>query len=125
VLNIFQASCPVKYEGMTKKKNWITQVMKVSSKHKRSLYTFTKYSNDPKPHYIKYCKIIKRHSVPKCWHLNYRRWEITQQKAYDSIFPVPTANLFCVHCVHESLIVIILIFSKTIYNSAGQLAQSV
>jgi hypothetical protein len=36
--------------------------MKISCKHKRSLYTFTKSSNDPKTkaHYIKYCRILKK-----------------------------------------------------------------
>ena len=40
---------------------WITQGIKISDKHKRSLYTATKNSNDPKEkgYYIKYCKILR------------------------------------------------------------------
>jgi hypothetical protein len=58
-LNVFHASCPFKYKRMMKKNNWLTQVIKVSCKHKRSLYTFTKNRNDPKAHYIENCKIIR------------------------------------------------------------------
>jgi hypothetical protein len=60
-LNIFEASFPVNYRRTNKEKNdWITQGIKISCKHKRSLYTFTKNSNDPKAkaHYIKYCRIL-------------------------------------------------------------------
>ena len=62
LLNIFQASFPVKYESMKDKSNWITQGIKVTCKHKRSLYAFTKNSNDTKAkvHYIKYCKILRK-----------------------------------------------------------------
>ena len=42
VLNIFQASFPVKYQSMKDKNDWITQRIKISSKHKRSQYAFTK-----------------------------------------------------------------------------------
>jgi hypothetical protein len=61
-LNIFQASFSVKYESMKAKNYWITQGIKVSYKHKRSLYDFTKNGNDPKArvYYIKYCKIIRK-----------------------------------------------------------------
>ena len=47
---------------MKDKNDWITQVIKISCKHKRSLYAFTKNSNYPKakPHYIKYCKILRK-----------------------------------------------------------------
>jgi hypothetical protein len=31
----------------------------MSSKHKTSLYAFTKNSNDPNAHYIKYCEILR------------------------------------------------------------------
>ena len=46
-LNIFQASFPVKYQSMKDKNDWITQAIKISSKHKRSKYAFTKNSKDP------------------------------------------------------------------------------
>ena len=62
-LNIFQASFPVKYKSTNNVKNdWITQGIKISCKHKRSLYTFTKKNNDPKykAHYITYCRILKK-----------------------------------------------------------------
>jgi len=44
---------------MKDKNDWITQAIKISCKHKRSLYAFTKNSNYPKAkaHYIKYCRI--------------------------------------------------------------------
>jgi ribosomal protein L33 len=62
-LNIFEASFPVNYRRTNKgKKDWITQGIKISCKHKRSLYTFTTNSNDPKAkaHYTKYCQILKK-----------------------------------------------------------------
>jgi ribosomal protein L33 len=62
-LNIFEGSFPVNYRRTYKEKNdWITQGIKISCKHKRSLYTFTKNSKDPKAkaHYIKYCQILKK-----------------------------------------------------------------
>ncbi|GFG29816.1 hypothetical protein Cfor_00242 [Coptotermes formosanus] len=45
-----------------KKNDQITQGIKISCKHKRSLYTFTKNSSDPKAkaHYINYCRILKK-----------------------------------------------------------------
>jgi hypothetical protein len=61
-LNILEASFPVNYRRTYKEKNdWITQGIKISCKHKRSLYT-TKNSNNPKAkaHYIKYCRILKK-----------------------------------------------------------------
>ena len=61
-LNIFQANFSVKYKSMKDKNDWITQEIKISCKHKRSLYTFTKNSNDPKvkAHYIKYCTVPRK-----------------------------------------------------------------
>jgi hypothetical protein len=62
-LNIFEASFPVKHKSTNNKKNdEITQGIKISCKHKRSLYTFTKNSNDPKAkaHYVNYCRILKK-----------------------------------------------------------------
>ena len=47
-LNIFKASFLVQYKSMKDKNAWITQGIKISGKHKRSLYTVTKNSNDPK-----------------------------------------------------------------------------
>ena len=49
-LRIFQSSCLFEYKSMTEKNCWITQGIKVSCKHKRSLYTFTKNCSDPKGH---------------------------------------------------------------------------
>jgi hypothetical protein len=52
-LNIFESSFPVNYRRTYKEKNdWITQGIKISCKDKRSLYTFTKNSNDPKQRHI-------------------------------------------------------------------------
>jgi len=47
---------------MKDKNEWITQGIKISCKHKRSLHAFPKNSNDPKTkmHYIKYCKILRK-----------------------------------------------------------------
>jgi hypothetical protein len=47
---------------MIDKNNWITQGIKISCKHKGSLYAFTKNSNDPKVKapYIKYCDILRK-----------------------------------------------------------------
>jgi ribosomal protein L33 len=62
-LNIFEASFSVKYKSTNNKKNcWITQGIKISCTHKRSLYTFTKNSNGPKAkvHYVNYCRILKK-----------------------------------------------------------------
>jgi hypothetical protein len=62
-LNIFEASFPVKYESTNNKKNdWIMQGIKISCKHKRSLYTFTKNSSDQKAkaHYVNHCRILKK-----------------------------------------------------------------
>ena len=52
---IFQSSFPVKYKSMKDKNDWNTQGIKISCKHKSSLYAFTKNSNDTKvkAHYIK------------------------------------------------------------------------
>jgi len=60
-LNVFQANFSVKYESL-KDNYWIKQGIRVSDTQKRSLYAFTKNSNDPKatvPH-IKYCKILRK-----------------------------------------------------------------
>jgi len=44
------------------KNNWFTQGIKISCKHKRSPYAFTKNSNDPKVTVpcIKYCDILRK-----------------------------------------------------------------
>ena len=61
-LNIFQASFTVKYRSMKDMNDWITRGIKISCKHQRSLYAFTKNSNDSKAkvNYIKHCKIIRK-----------------------------------------------------------------
>ena len=61
-LNIFLASFPVKYTRMKDKNIWITQGIKINCKHKRSLNSFNKNSNDPKAnaYYIKYCEILRK-----------------------------------------------------------------
>jgi hypothetical protein len=51
-LNIFLASVPVKYKSMKDKNDWITQGIKISCKHKRSLFALTKNSHDPKANCI-------------------------------------------------------------------------
>ena len=60
-LNIFQANIPVKYKSMKDNNYWITQGTKIYCKHKRSLYAFTKNSNDPKAkvHYTKHCTVLR------------------------------------------------------------------
>jgi hypothetical protein len=71
-LNIFEASFQVKYKSTNNKKNdWIMQGVKISCKHKTSLYIFTKNSNDPKAkaHYINYCRVLKKVlRIPKKQH---------------------------------------------------------
>jgi len=48
-LNISEVSFLVKYKNTNQKQNnWITQGIKISCKHNRSLYTVTKKNNDPK-----------------------------------------------------------------------------
>jgi hypothetical protein len=43
-----------------KKKERITQGIKLSWMHKRSLYAFNKNSNEPKANGIKYCRILRK-----------------------------------------------------------------
>jgi len=54
---------------MKDKKAWITQGIKISAKHKRSPYTFTKNSNDPKAKGIiwnnKILRIVKKKEARK------------------------------------------------------------
>jgi hypothetical protein len=60
-LNIFEASFPITYKSIGKINNdWITQGIKISCKHKRSLYINSRNSNDPntRAFYIKYYKIL-------------------------------------------------------------------
>jgi hypothetical protein len=47
---------------MKDKNNWITQGVKISWKHKRSLCAFSKNSSNPKAkaHYTKHCKILRK-----------------------------------------------------------------
>ena len=62
-LHVFETSFPVKYRSIKDRKNaWIPQGIKISYKQKRSLYTLTKNSNDPKAKacYIMQCKILKK-----------------------------------------------------------------
>jgi ribosomal protein L33 len=61
-LTTAHASFPVQYGSMKDKNDFIIQGIKISCKHKRSLYVFTKNSNDPKAkaHYIKYCDIQRK-----------------------------------------------------------------
>jgi hypothetical protein len=62
-LNTFETTFPVKYKSTNNKKNdWIMQGIKISCKHKRNLYTFTKNSNGlkAKAHYVNYCRILKK-----------------------------------------------------------------
>jgi hypothetical protein len=49
--NTFQTSFPIKYKSMKDKNDWITQGIKISSKHKRNLCALTKNSIDPKAKY--------------------------------------------------------------------------
>jgi hypothetical protein len=60
-LNIFEGSFPIKYVSIGKIKNdWITQGIKISCKHKRTLYIYSRNRNDPntRAFYIKYYKIL-------------------------------------------------------------------
>jgi hypothetical protein len=59
-INIFEPSFPITYKCIGKiNNNWIAQGIKISCKHKRSLYINSRNSNDPntRAFYIKYCKI--------------------------------------------------------------------
>jgi hypothetical protein len=54
----FEASFPVQSKSLRKTRNdWITQEIKMSCRHKRSLYILNRRSNNPhmKAHYSKYC----------------------------------------------------------------------
>jgi hypothetical protein len=47
-LNIFEASFPIKYKSTGKQRNdWLTQGIKISCKRRRSLYIYSRKSNDP------------------------------------------------------------------------------
>jgi hypothetical protein len=61
-LNTFQAGFPVKYKTMIDENNWITQGIKISCKHRSSLYALTKNSDDPKVTalYMKCCDILRK-----------------------------------------------------------------
>jgi ribosomal protein L33 len=61
-LNIFHTSYPVFLYSELQKNDWITQGIIISWKHKRSLYTLTKNSNEPKAkvNRIKYCGILRK-----------------------------------------------------------------
>jgi hypothetical protein len=62
-LNIFQASFPVKYKNCNiNKGDWITKGIKVSCKHKRSLYILNRSCDDPriKTYYKRYCVVLKK-----------------------------------------------------------------
>jgi hypothetical protein len=58
--NIFQASFPVEHKSVKDKNDGMTQGTKISCKRVRSLYVFTKNSNDSKAKYIKYCEILRK-----------------------------------------------------------------
>jgi hypothetical protein len=61
-LNIFEASFPIQYKSRSKPKNyWITQGIKISCKHKRTLYVNSRNNNKPNTRvfYVKYCKILR------------------------------------------------------------------
>jgi hypothetical protein len=61
-LNIFEDSFPIQYKSRSKLKNgWITQGIKISCKHKRTLYVNSRNSNEPNTtvFYVKYCKILR------------------------------------------------------------------
>jgi len=90
---------------MKGKNNWITQGIRISRKHKRSLYAFTKNTNDPKAraHYIKYWKIPTK-IIQEATKQNYSRfvtksnnnikitWEIIKKETgkVHSVKEVPT-----------------------------------
>ena len=59
-LNIFHFPVFLYSELQRKKKDWITQGIKISWTHKRSLYTFTKNSNEPKANRITYCRTLRK-----------------------------------------------------------------
>jgi hypothetical protein len=59
-INIFEASLPVKYKNLNiNKRDWIPQGIKVSCRHKRSLYILSRSCDDPriKKYYKTYCLI--------------------------------------------------------------------
>ncbi|PNF23822.1 hypothetical protein B7P43_G15913 [Cryptotermes secundus] len=74
-LNIFEASFPIKYKSVRKLKNdWITQGIKISCKHKRTLYVNSRNNNNPniRVFYVKYCKIL-RNVIKEAKKQHYRR----------------------------------------------------
>lgn len=110
-LNIFEASFPVKYKNTNNKNNdWITQGIKISCKHKRSLYTFTRNSNDPKAktHYINYCRIIKK-VIKGLWHTKFL--EIFHKYFHHQFIDILSAR----H--HEAFLLIVLFFQQVCYSN--------
>jgi hypothetical protein len=62
-INTFEASFPIQNKIVGRLKNdWIMQGIKISRKHKGSLYICSKSSNNPHmwAFYIKYCTILSR-----------------------------------------------------------------
>jgi hypothetical protein len=61
-LKISEASFPFQNKSLGKTKDWITQGIKISCRHKRSLYILNRRSNnqDMTAHYNKYSKTLSR-----------------------------------------------------------------
>jgi hypothetical protein len=62
-LKIFGASFPVQNKSLGKTRNsWVTEGIKISCRHKRSIYFLNRRSNNPHmiAHHNKYCKTLPR-----------------------------------------------------------------
>jgi hypothetical protein len=63
-LNVFESSFPIKYKSISKtkkkKKDWITQRIQISCKHKKSWYIYSMNSSDSitEAYYNRYCEIL-------------------------------------------------------------------
>jgi predicted phosphoadenosine phosphosulfate sulfurtransferase len=74
-LKNFEASFPLQNKSLGKTRNHcVTQGIKISCRHKRSLYIHSRSSNNPhmRAHYNKYCKILTR-VIKEAKRQHYRR----------------------------------------------------
>jgi hypothetical protein len=91
---------------MKDKNDWITQVIKITCKNKRSLYAFIKNRNYPKAHYIKYCKILRK-VIKEVKKLHYSRLKAksnTKIKTTSSIIKKETGKVHSVELIPNLLV---------------------
>jgi len=101
-LNNVHTSFPVQYKSMKDKNDWITQGIKISFKHDRSLYNFTNNSNDPKANvrYIEYCDIL-RNVLNRAKKQNYSRLIAKSNKKIRTTWNIINKETGKVHLVEQ------------------------